>query len=113
MPLEDYYESFYVQNWTSKPDGFGGIIWEWGDGVEIRGVYIQNMSDEVRAAEAQGFKSVGTYITGINVLIEEGDVLRRTKDSAFIKIMGLPINAPEPAISKLRRMNAEIVERSA
>jgi len=111
--LEDYYEKFYIQNWESKPDGFGGLIWGWADGAEFDGVFIQDTSAEMRIAEAQGFKSSGTFATGINVPVTEGDVIRRSKDGVFFKITGTPKYAPEQAGSQFKRMNAGRTEAAS
>lgn len=107
MSLENYYEKFYMQNWISKPDGFGGVTWGWADGAEFMGQYIQDSSAEMRIAEAQGITSSGRFITGINMQIEEKDIIRRARDNLYLRITAIPIESPDPATSKFKTMNAE------
>ena len=105
--MNEYYEKFYIQQWATVPDGFGGWRWTWGDGIDFMGVYIQDQSTEMRIAEAQGISSIGTFATDINIPIEEGDVIRRESDNLYFRITGKPVKSPDPAVSKIQRMNAE------
>ena len=107
MPLNDYYMPFFIQSHIAVSDGFGGVIWQWVDGAEIMGVYIQNTSTEARIAEATQITSIGTFVTGINVELEDGDVIRRTSDDLYLRITSLPMESPEPAISKFVKYNVE------
>ena len=111
--MEDYYKTYYVQSWIFQPDGFGWGIWVFADGAPIQGMYIQDQSSQMRIAESQGYKSVGTFVTGINVLLEEGDYVRDPDKNIIIKIVGMPVQSPDIAVSQLRRMNAEISETPA
>ena len=111
MPLQDYYMPFLVQSHIARPDGFGGVVWGWADGTEIQGAYIQSTSDEMRVAEATGITSRGTFVTGINVLLEDGDVVRRVMDNLYLRITSLPMKSPEPAISEFIKYNVEKTEK--
>lgn len=108
--IENYYEPFFIQNWVSRPDGFGGTGQFWDDGREILGTYIQNSSNEVRVAEAQGMASIGVFATGVAENVRDGDVVRRARDGAYFKITGIPMRAPEQAVSQFKKMNAERIE---
>ena len=108
--VDNYFTTFYIQQWTTVTDGFGGWVWKWGDGIEFQGLYRQDQSTEMRIAEAQGISSIGTFITGMNIPIEENDVIRRESDGLYFKITGKPVMSPEPATVKIQRMNAERTE---
>ena len=111
MPLENYFLPYLIQSFIAVPDGFGGVIWQFVDGAMIMGRYIQDTSSEARIAQAQGFTSIGIFITRINVMLEEGDFLRDPADNKYIKIVGLPIQSPAVAESQFRRMNAQMVDK--
>ncbi|MCL2816122.1 MAG: hypothetical protein FWD23_16130 [Oscillospiraceae bacterium] len=108
--MSDYYEKFYIQQWLPKPGGFDGEIFGWSDGAEIRGLFIQDTSKEMRIAEAQGVNSLGTFATDINAAIKEGDVIRRESDNAYFRITGVSVKSPVPAMVQIQRMNAERTE---
>ena len=109
--LEFYYEKFFIQSQISYTDLFGDVHWRWADGADIQGIFIQNSSNEMIVAEAQGFTSIGTFATNINVPIEENDIVRRDSDGTYYRIKGVPVKSPEQAESQFLRANAERTEK--
>jgi len=112
MALEDYFEPVFVQDWISKPDGFGGIIWGWGDGAKINVGFILNQSMEARIAEAQGIKSVYTIVSRPNCGLENTDVVRRERDGAMYRITSDFAESPDVAEEPMAQASAEKVVRA-
>lgn len=112
MALDNYYETFYLQEPVQVPDGFGGLEWKLGDGAGFMGLYNQDDSSEMRIAEAQGVSSSGTFVTGVDVPIKEGDTIRRASDDLYLKVTGKPINSPKSATSQFQKMNVQKTVRS-
>ena len=110
MPIDDYYMAFYKQEWVGFPDGFGGMEHKWADGDEIKGLFIQDSSGDQRRAEAVGTSSGGVFVAPVSADVKEGDIVKRGQDGFLIRITGTPINAPGPAVSKMKKMNAQRTE---
>lgn len=99
MPLENYFEPFYLQRRFDAPDGL--------DDEAVLGVYAQSSSGRMEFAEARETSSAGQFVTSRDTPVSEGDILRRARDSLYIQIIGKPVLSPQPALSKFRKMNAE------
>jgi hypothetical protein len=117
--IEEYFEKHYLQEYKEVDDGFGGIKSQWMDlpvrqagGKEISGLYRQSMSDKRIIAEAESVISRGDFITGVDARVGVGDVIRRERDGAYIKLVGMAMYSPAQAVTQIKRMTAEIIERS-
>jgi len=112
MALEEFFEPVYVQDWISKPDGFGGIIWGLGDGAKIDVGFIQNQSIEARVAEFQGIRNIYTIVTRPGSGLEHQDVVRRVRDGAKYRITSDFNVSPNVADEEIAQASAEKVVES-
>ena len=84
--IEQAYEDFVLLNKIRVPDGLGGYITEWQDGVTIKAAVVFNSSMQARIAQKQGVSSVYTMTTKRDITLEYHDVLRRERDSKIFRI---------------------------
>ena len=78
--LSDFFEDFIMQNWTSEPDGFGGITWTLSDGAPFRaGIATQN-SAEAQLAYQAGTKTVYRIAHRKTLVLEQDDRVKRVKE---------------------------------
>lgn len=111
MAREDFYEDFQIIDYISKPDGLGGVKWEQIPGAPFRaGIYL-NSSNEAVIAGRVGNKAIFTIQTGLNVELEQNDVLLRKKDNRMYRIMGNAIDMTTPAVAsdQYREVSAEVI----
>ena len=62
-------------------------------------------------AQAQGIKTRGRFVCGINAPISPSVTLRRVRDNKFISIAGDPLEAPSRAYIQIKTYPAEIIDR--
>ena len=94
---------------TFLPDGRGGVIPSYVDGVTIKAAFSFSSSEQMRIAEAQD--SVPRYIitTRQNINLQYHDVLKRTKDEKIFRVTSDGDDNKSPAVSSLymRQVEAE------
>ena len=97
---------------TSKPDGVGGIIYEWVDGAEFQCAIVFDNSIEARASSAQGVTSLYTITTAKAVNLQYHQVLRRERDGKIFRVTsdGDDDKTPKSAYLNMRQVNAEEYE---
>ena len=113
MPLQNYFEPFYIQTWATVDDGFGGMVKELTDGFRVFGVLSKAAQAEIRIAEAQGLRAQYNFVTDINLTIVVNDVLRRKQNGDLFRVTGLPEHSPGPAVSKFQLLPVELVTRDS
>ena len=69
-----------------EPDGEGGFITEWKDGVTFLAAITFDSSMQARTAQKQGVTSLYTITTGKNAKLEFHDVIRRVSDGKIFRI---------------------------
>lgn len=69
-----------------EPDGQGGFIVEWQEGIRFNAVITFDSSTEARVAEKQGVTSVYTVTAPVNVKLEYHDVFRRLRDGKVFRV---------------------------
>ena len=84
--LDEMTEAYVLLEKRRTDDGLGGTTVTWVDGMEIQGAMSFDSSMQARVAQAQGVKSVYTFTTKKNVVLEYHDVLRRVSDSKVFRV---------------------------
>ena len=94
---------------TRQPDGEGGFITKWVDGVYFDAAITFDTSMESRIAERQGVTSRYTITTGKNAKLEYHDVIRRLNDGKVFRITsdGDDVQTPSMASFQFLQVTAE------
>ena len=94
---------------TRQPDGEGGFITSWIDGVSFDAAITFDTSMESRIAERQGVTSRYTITTGKNAKLEYHDVIRRLSDGKVFRITsdGDDVQTPNRATFQFLQVTAE------
>jgi hypothetical protein len=94
---------------TREPDGEGGFITSWIDGVSFDAAITFDTSMESRIAERQGVTSRYTITTGKNAKLEYHDVIRRLSDGKVFRITsdGDDVQTPSMASFQFLQVTAE------
>lgn len=111
MARHDFYEDFQVIDYTSKPDGLGGIKWEQTPGAPFSaGIYV-NTSNEAIIAGRVGNKAIFVIQTDLNVELEQNDVVLRKADNRMYRIAGNAFDktTPDVATDQYREVPAEVI----
>ena len=100
--LDDTFEDFRVIDKTNAPDGYGGTIDTWNEGITIK-------AEEMKVAMAQGVKASYTITTSKNVNLQYHDVIRRVRDNKIFRITsdGDDKHTPASATLNMRQVTAE------
>lgn len=112
MPLSDFFEPFQLQNWTSKPNGLGGVTWEKTDGAQIMAGISTDSSTEAKIAERNGMKTIYTIVHRQALKLENGDIVRRKSDNRLYRITSNSedMTTPKKSHEKYAQVTAEVVE---
>ena len=94
---------------TRQPDGEGGFITSWIDGVSFDAAITFDTSMESRIAERQGVTSRYTVTTNKNAKLEFHDVIRRLSDGKVFRITsdGDDVQTPKRASFQFLQVTAE------
>ena len=94
---------------TRQPDGEGGFITEWVDGVAFEAAITFDTSMKSRIAEKQGVTSRYTVTTNKNAKLEFHDVIRRLSDGKVFRISsdGDDVQTPDRATFQFLQVEAE------
>lgn len=94
---------------TRHPDGEGGFIVNWIDGVVFDAAITFDTSIESRIAEKQGVTSRYTITTNENAKLEYHDVIRRLSDGKVFRITsdGDDVQTPKRASFQFLQVTAE------
>lgn len=105
-------ESFTVMNKTTAPDGYGGYITIYTEGVEIQGAMPFDNSVQVKIAQAMGAKSTYTLTVKKNVELDYHTVLKRNRDGQCFRLTSGTDDHQTPASAGLnmRQYTAEQFE---
>lgn len=71
---------------SRKPDGEGGFISEWSEGVKFQAAITFDSSMQARIGEKQGVTSLYSVYTSPNAKLEYHDIIRRLKDGKVFRI---------------------------
>lgn len=112
MALEDYFEDFIMQNWISRPDGFGGVEWDVTDGAPFRAGIATANSTEAQIAYRNGLKTIYTIVHPKVLELEQNDRVKRMKDGRIYRITSNSADMATPAVAfnEFSQATAEVVE---
>lgn len=68
------------------PDGEGGFVTEWTEGVQFKAAISFDSSLQAKVAEKQGVTSLYTITTPKNAMLQYHDVLRRLRDGKVFRV---------------------------
>lgn len=107
--LDDAMENCIYLNKTKVPDGYGGYIDTYTDGVEFDAAIVFDTSIEARVGEKQGVTSLYTVTTSRKMTLDFHDVFRRLKDGKVFRVTsdGDDKFTPKSATLDMRQVTAE------
>ena len=102
-------EKTYIMDKTKVPDGRGGTIDTYTQGMEIMVAYSFDSSTQARIAEAAGTTDRYTLTTRKSVNLQYHDVVKRARDNKIFRITSDGDDNYTPASSSLniRQVEAE------
>lgn len=107
--MQSTFEPFIFLEKTRKPDGEGGYINTWNEGVGFDATAEFSTSIEARIADKQGVTSLYTITMRKGVLIEYHDVIKRLSDGKIFRITsdGDDKKTPKAATFQVQQVTAE------
>lgn len=107
--LSAAYETVNIINRTKVPDGEGGMMTAWTDGMQFEAAIRLDNSTEARIGAVQGLTALYTIITPRNINLQYHDVIRRISDGKIFRITsdGDDKKTPESATLDMRSVSAE------
>ena len=107
--LDDALEKCVYLNKTKAPDGYGGYIDRYEDGVDFKAAIAFDTSIEARVGEQQGVTSLYTVTTSRAMTLEYHDVFRRVSDGKVFRVTsdGDDKYTPKSAGLDMRQVTAE------
>lgn len=112
MALEDFFEPFMMQDWSSAPDGLGGLTCTLTDGASFLAGISTDSSTEAKIAEKNGMKKIYTIVTPQTVVLEQNDRVKRVRDGKLYRITSDSADMTTPGVSgmKFSQVGAEVVD---
>ena len=97
---------------TTTPDGYGGYVPVWSEGVEFQAAITLDTSIEARTAESQGVTSLYTVTTRKAMDLQYHDVFQRVSDNKVFRVTsdGDDKKTPPMAGLNMRQVSAEEYE---
>ena len=107
--LSDAMEECVMLNKVTQPDGYGGYIVTYVDGVTFNAAFTFDTSIEARRASQEGVRSLYTITTNRQMTLEYHDVLRRVRDGKIFRVTsdGDDKYTPKAATLDMRQVTAE------
>ena len=107
--LSEAMETCQMLDKTKAPDGYGGYINTWSEGVTFEAAIAFDTSIQARTAEKQGVSSLYIVTTRKNITLEYHEVFKRLKDGKIFRVTsdGDDKYTPESASLNMRQVTAE------
>ena len=99
--LDEALETCVMMDKTTQPDGYGGYISTYKDGVEFKAAITFDTSMEARVGGKQGVTSLYTVTTSKSMTLEYHDVFRRMRDGKVFRVTSDGDDKYTPASSPL------------
>lgn len=84
--LDEYSEDFVLMEKTRIPDGEGGGITTWTEGMALRMAQRHDSTIQAQIAEKEDTASTYTFFVDKAMKLEAGDVVKRVSDGETFKI---------------------------
>lgn len=110
--LDDFSRPCVLMEKTRQPDGEGGYITDWTEGLEFINHQALDTSMEARIAAKQGVTSVYSALVESNLPIEYGDYFKDRETGTVYRVTSNPEEktAPKSASFALKYFTAERTE---
>lgn len=107
--LDEEMESCVMLDKTTVPDGYGGFVPHWSDGVAFEAAIAFDQSMAARVASVQGVTDLYTITTRKNIVLNYHDVFRRVRDGKILRVTsdGDDKATPASAALNMRVVSAE------
>ena len=107
--LYDAFEPVTMLEKTRVPDGEGGFVTNWTEGVQFDAAITFDSSLQAATAEKAGVSSLYTVTTEKSVILEYHDVFRRNRDGKVFRVTsdGDDKYTPPAATFQVRQVRAE------
>lgn len=107
--LDDFSRKCVLLQKLPTPDGAGGYVGTWADGIEFENYQALETSMEARRAEKEGVTSIYTALVDKNIPIRYGDYFRDIATGATFRVTSNPEEkqAPKSASFSLKYFTAE------
>lgn len=107
--LSEAMETCQMLDKTKAPDGYGGYINTWTEGVTFNAAIAFDTSMQSRIAEKQGVSSLYTVTTNRAMTLEYHEVFKRLKDGKIFRVTsdGDDKYTPDSASLNMRQVTAE------
>lgn len=103
MALEDFLTTEMVMlDKVSRPDGYGGITYEWQEGAAFKAGIARQNSSALQVAQLEGMAETFSVVVKENVPLEREGYIRRVKDGATMRITSSPEDGTPPNVSTIR-----------
>lgn len=107
--IDDFKSTVCFLEKTRVPDGEGGSITTWTEGMKFMAAITFDTSIAARTAEKQGVTSLYTITTERTMVLEYHDVLKRLYDGKIFRVTsdGDDKFTPQSASLDMRQVTAE------
>lgn len=107
--IDDFTEEYVILDKVTTNDAIGGYGDKYITGATILGAMTFDSSLQARIAQAQGVKSVYTFTTKKNVILDFHDVIQRKSDSKVFRVTqdGDDKFTPKGASLNMRQVTCE------
>ena len=107
--LKEAMETVVLMEKTRKPDGVGGMISTWTEGMEFEAAIVCNNTMQSRIAQMQGVKSIYTVTLPKNIKLEYHDVFKRLADGKIFRVTSdwEDVQTPSRATFQFNQVTAE------
>lgn len=89
------------------PDGEGGWITRWTEGLSFKAAIVLDSSMNAREAEAEGVTGLYTVTTEPNVTLEFHDAFKRQSDGQVFRVTKINDSTPSVATFQFNQYQAE------
>lgn len=112
MPLEDFYEDFWLMDYESVSDGMGGLMKEYTDKEPFSGAITTVSSQEADIAYSAGTKTIYRITIPESFTLSQGDVVRRVRDNRKYRITSNSGDRRTPDVAQVRYayVTAEVIQ---
>ena len=94
-------EASFIMDKTTRPDGYGGVITVYTEGSPIDVAYSFDASTQARIAQQEGVTNRFTLTTNKNVVLRNGDVVKRVRDGKAFMVTSDGDDNATPASSAI------------
>lgn len=107
--MNDYAEACILMEKARVPDGEGGWITQWTDGMAFTAAITHDTTLQARVAEKEGMTATYTVTTDKSMPLEYHDVFRRESDGQIFRVTsdGTDKKTPDRASFQVSQVNAE------